>query len=173
MAVRWADLGVANAWSTLPASMCSANCEIWRRWHYSVGCFSWNVLGPLVILHGTLNAEGYKDILTRRILSTVKDKFGDDSCLYQHENAPCHTSRSVREWSVASKVPEMDWSGQSPDLNPAEHLWGELKHRLRSRPQRPTTPTALATALQEKWAAIPPETFRHLVERPPTELELS
>jgi hypothetical protein len=35
------------------------------------GCFSWNGLGPLVILRGNLNAEGYKDILTRCILSTV------------------------------------------------------------------------------------------------------
>jgi hypothetical protein len=28
------------------------------------GCFSWNGLGPLVILHGNINAEGYKHILT-------------------------------------------------------------------------------------------------------------
>jgi hypothetical protein len=28
------------------------------------GCFSWNGLGLLVILHGNINAEGYKDILT-------------------------------------------------------------------------------------------------------------
>jgi hypothetical protein len=61
------------------------------------GRFSWTVLGPLVILHGTLNAEGYKDILTRCILFTVGDQFGYDDCLYQHDNAPCHKSRSVRE----------------------------------------------------------------------------
>jgi hypothetical protein len=28
------------------------------------GCFSWNDLGPLVILHGNIKAEGYKEILT-------------------------------------------------------------------------------------------------------------
>jgi hypothetical protein len=33
---------------------------------------------PLVILHGNLNEEGYKDILTRCVLSTVEDQFGDD-----------------------------------------------------------------------------------------------
>jgi hypothetical protein len=32
-AVRREGLGVANAWRKIPASMCSANCEIWRRWH--------------------------------------------------------------------------------------------------------------------------------------------
>jgi hypothetical protein len=102
--------------------MCSANSEIWRRWYYSVGVFSWNGLGPLVILHGKVNPEGYKNILSRCVLSTVEDQFGNDDCLYQHDNAPCHKARSVKEWFVDNKVPEMDWPVQSPDLNPIEHL---------------------------------------------------
>jgi hypothetical protein len=58
------------------------------------GCFSLNGLGPLTILHRNVNAEEYKDILTHCVLSTVEDQFGDDDCLYQHDNAPCHKSRS-------------------------------------------------------------------------------
>jgi hypothetical protein len=65
---------------------------------------------------------------------------------------------------VVYKVSEMDWPAQSPDLKPIKHQWDELDGRLRSRPQHPTSLTALATALQEEWAAIPPDTFRHLVE---------
>jgi hypothetical protein len=110
------------------------------------GCFLWNELGPLVILHGNLNAEGYKNILTRCVLFTVEDQFGDDNCLYQHGSAPCHKAGTVRERFVDHKVPEMDWPAQSPYLNPTEHLWGELERRLCSRPQRPTSLTALATA---------------------------
>jgi hypothetical protein len=68
---------------------------------------------------------------------------------------------------VDNMVPEMEWPAQSPDLKPIEHLWAELERRLRSRPQRPTSLTALATALQEEWAAIPPETFRQVVESLP------
>jgi hypothetical protein len=45
------------------------------------GCFSWNGLGPLVILRGNLNTEGYKDILTCCILSMVEDQFSDDDCI--------------------------------------------------------------------------------------------
>jgi hypothetical protein len=49
------------------------------------GCYSWNGLCPLVILHGNVNAEGYTDILTCCILSTIEDQFSDDDCLYQHD----------------------------------------------------------------------------------------
>jgi hypothetical protein len=73
----------------------------------------------------------------------------------------------VRVWFVDNKVPEIDWPAQSPDLNPIEHLLDELECSLHSIPQRPTSLTALATALQEEWAAIPLETFKHLVESLP------
>jgi hypothetical protein len=118
-------------------------------------CFSRNGFGLLIILRGKINAEGYKDILTRCILFTVEDQFGDDNYLYHHDSFPCHISRYVREWFVDNNVPDVDWPAQSPDLNPIEHLWDEL--------ERLTLLTALAAALQEEWAAIPPETFRHLV----------
>jgi hypothetical protein len=60
------------------------------------GWISWSGLGPPVILNGNLNT-GYKDILTHCVLSMGEDQFGDDVCLYQHNNAPCHKARSVRE----------------------------------------------------------------------------
>jgi hypothetical protein len=78
---------VVNSWRAIPASMCSANSEIFSR----------NILGPLVILHINVNMEGYKDILTCCILSMVEDQFGNDDSLYQHDSAPCQKARSVRE----------------------------------------------------------------------------
>jgi hypothetical protein len=63
---------------------------------------------------------------------------------------PAKKARSVRERFGDNKVPEMDWPAQSPDLNPIEHLWDELECQIHSRPQHPTSRTALATALQEE-----------------------
>jgi hypothetical protein len=140
---------MVNAWGTIPTRMCSANGKIWRRWHYNVELFFMEWFGPLVILHGNLNAEGYKDILTHCILSMVEDQLGDDDCLYQHDNAPCHKSVSLKEWFVDNNVTEMDRPAQSPDLNPTEHLWDELECRFTSRPKCPTSLTGLATTLQD------------------------
>jgi hypothetical protein len=39
VAVRLEGLDVANAWRTIPTSMCGANCEILRTWNYSVEVF--------------------------------------------------------------------------------------------------------------------------------------
>jgi hypothetical protein len=72
------------------------------------GCFSWNVLGPLVVVHGNLNTEGYKEILTHCILSMVEDQLGGNDCLHQHDSAPWHKAGSVREWFVYNKILEMD-----------------------------------------------------------------
>jgi hypothetical protein len=66
------------------------------------GCFSWNELGPFIILSGNVNMEGYKNTLSRCILSTI-EQFDDDDCLYRHDIAPCHKARSVREWFVDRK----------------------------------------------------------------------
>jgi hypothetical protein len=82
------------------------------------GCFPRSGLGSLIILHENLNTEGYKDILTHCILSAAEAQFGDDSYLYQHDSAPCHKSRSMREWFVDNTVPEMGWPAHSPDWNP-------------------------------------------------------
>jgi hypothetical protein len=160
---------VANAWRTIPASMCSARSEILRRWHYSAGVFfeEWTLPSrntAWISKRGRI--QGHFDPL--RTGYTAEGQFGGDDCLYQHDNAPCHKARSVSEWFVDNKIPEMVWPAQSPDLNPIEHLWDELECQLRSRPQRPLSPTALATALQEEWAAILPETFKHLVESLPS-----
>jgi hypothetical protein len=148
---------MVNAWRTMPASMCSDNREIWRRWHYSVGVFFMEWTWPSrnsawKSKHGRI--QGHFDKL--RTVYGRRPVW----CLYQHDSAPFHKPRSVREWFVDSNVPEMDWPAQSPDLN-------LIECRLCSRPQCPTSLTALATALQQEWAAILLETFRHLVESLP------
>jgi hypothetical protein len=72
---------VVNAWKQYLPSYVVPTVKFGGGGITMWGCFSWNGLGPLVILHGNLNTEGYKDILTHCVLPTVEDQFGDDDCL--------------------------------------------------------------------------------------------
>ena len=62
----------------------------------------------------------------------------------------------------------MEWPSQSPDLNPIENMWAELKKRVRAR--RPTDLAQLHQLCQEEWDKIHPTYCGKLVEGYPKQL---
>ena len=61
-----------------------------------------------------------------------------------------------------NKVKVLEWPSQSPDINPIENLWAELKKRVRAR--RPINLSQLHQLCQEEWAKIHPTYWGKLVE---------
>ncbi|CAG8652600.1 7592_t:CDS:1, partial [Paraglomus occultum] len=80
---------------------------------------------------------------------------------FQQDNATVHTSKLTRTFFDNSDINVIKWPGQSPNLNPIEHLWDELERQIRksaflqssSLSQRnppPVSERELAVILQEE-----------------------
>ena len=63
------------------------------------------------------------------------------------DNDPKHTSKVVVKWIKDNKVKVLEWASQSPDLNPIENSWAELKKHLRTR--RPTKEGLLTASVKQ------------------------
>ncbi|KAJ5104253.1 hypothetical protein N7532_004782 [Penicillium argentinense] len=65
--------------------------------------------------------------LYRRILPILMQ---NEDGIFQHDNAPTHTARVVRDALAEMNIEVMEWPPHSPDLNPIENLWALLKAKI-------------------------------------------
>ncbi|CAJ0922866.1 unnamed protein product [Ranitomeya imitator] len=82
--------------------------------------------------------------------------------VFQHDNDPKHTARATKEWLRKKHFKVLEWPSQSPDLNPIENLWRELKVRVAKRKAKNIT--VLEEICMEEWANIPTTVCGNLVK---------
>jgi transposase len=132
------------------------------------GCFAAGGTGALHKIDGIMRKEHYVDMLKQHFNTSVRKLKLHRKWVFQMENDPKHNSKVVAKWLKDNKVKVLEWTSQSPDLNPIENLWAELKRRVCAR--RPTNMTQLHQLCQEKWARIHPTYCGKLVEGYPKRL---
>lgn len=125
------------------------------------GCFSAKGTGLLHRITGKMDGAMYRTILRDNLLPSARKLKMGRGWVFQHDNDPKHTAKATKDWLKKNHMKVMEWPSQSPDLNPIENLWRELKVRVAKR--QPTNLPDLERICKEEWAKIPPGVCAKLV----------
>lgn len=123
--------------------------------------------GPLARLNGKINSGKYIKMLEDHFMDYFVN-LQDKNCIFMQDNAPIHTARNVKKFLQERDVPCLDWPAQSPDINPIENVWHNIKHQLRN--EYICNLDELWVKIKEKWDLLDPMYCRKLIQGMPKRL---
>uniref|UniRef100_A0A672KT30 Transposase n=1 Tax=Sinocyclocheilus grahami TaxID=75366 RepID=A0A672KT30_SINGR len=126
------------------------------------GCFSAKGTGRLHRIEGRMDGAMYCEILGNNLVPSVRALKMGRGWVFQHDNDPKHTARATKERLRKKHFKVLEWPSQSPDLNPIENLWRELKLHVAQR--QPQNLKDLENTCMEEWAKIPAAVCANLVK---------
>ncbi len=90
----------------------------------------WHGATDICIFDGIMNAELYVQILQLTLIPTLQRAQYREGHRFMQDNDPKHTSRAAQKFFEESGINWWRTPPESPDANPIENLWHELKVRM-------------------------------------------
>jgi transposase len=129
------------------------------------GCLTYKGIGWMCSLPHGLDSETYLEILKDELQETTNFYFSkDEPIVFQQDGASVHTAKIILDWFKAKKMQLLNWPACSPDLNPLENLWANLKKRVAQNQGDLPTKDSLWEAIQKEWEATPVTLCKNLIE---------
>lgn len=136
------------------------------------GSVTFNGIGWMCRLPEGLDGPTYITILEDELQNTINTYFprGKEFIL-QQDGASVHRAKVVRDWFAQHSINVLPWPAQSPDLNPIEHIWGNVKKRIQENHFDIISKEALWEAIQVEWEATPIDFIKTLYDSMPRRIE--
>jgi len=106
----------------------------------------------ICIFEGIMDAPLYIDVLEKTLLPFIEQVYPDNHRLMA-DNDPKHTSNETKQFLTQNEVEWWRTPAESPDCNPIENLWHELKEYNR-RVIKPTTKQELIDGIKQFWSTV-------------------
>ena len=125
---------------TLPSpQLCLGVIRLWYG-----GCFSSKSTGELQVIHSKMNGSMYWEILEKNLQKSATSLGHSQNFVPQYDNDPKHTANNG--------ISTLNWPSHSPDLNPFENLWNNLKVKIHER--NPQNIKQLEELCKEEWGKV-------------------
>ena len=98
-----------------------------------------------------MDAELYTEVLKSTLLPYLQRIPG--SVRFQQDNAPSHTAGYTQRWLEEKGITWWRTPPESPDCNPIENLWHELKEFMR-REVKPKVKAELIDGIERFWSTV-------------------
>ena len=115
-----------------------------------------------------MNGAKYRQIL-ENLLQSAKDVRLQHRFMFQQDNNRKHPAKATMEWRQNKNVKVLVWSSESPDLNPIESLWKDLKIAVHRH--SPSNMAELEQICKEEWEKIPKSRCAKLTQTYPRRRE--
>jgi transposase len=132
------------------------------------GCMLWDGPGYMTKLERTMTKEVYLEVLGDELMQTM-EYYGKEvgEVVFQQDNAPSHKAHVCTAWFEEHGFEVLDWPPNSPDLNPIENLWSQLKMALGKHENPPGGIVELWQRIEQEWEEITPKQCQDLIESMP------
>lgn len=113
-----------------------------------------SLCGPtkICIFDGIMDAPLFVDILDSTLVPFITEKYARGHRFMQ-DNDPKHTSGYAKSFYERKGINWWKTPAESPDLNPIENLWHELKEFIR-REVKPHTKDELIIGIKQFWKTV-------------------
>ena len=101
----------------------------------------------------SVNSAVYQEVLRTHLVPFLRTQLPNGRL--QQDNAPCHVSKATHRFLEENNIPLFQTPSESPDCNPIENMWHELKHFICTT-VKPCSKEELVQGIKTFWATVTP-----------------